>query len=156
MLVLETSLSIPQQARQPDEAVAAPNPAKSGGSVEHSTRFASEPAKRSRQGSNILLAWKPAATPLGSLLYSKLIKEDHFLACTTRMSEIGCASPGGETTWILRTPPYTGGSEATSSRLADYSLVKDQNIFQPVHRHNPENGGGILASLPPLSTPPSA
>jgi hypothetical protein len=73
------------------------------------------------QGSNILDGFS-----------KKMIKEDHYLACTTKMFEIELRRPfdslslaSGQTTWIVQTTPYTGASEHTSSRLSDYSLVKE-------------------------------
>jgi hypothetical protein len=82
--------------------------AKPTGQSPRPTRRASSTAKRSEmQGSNIFVGFT-----------SKLIKEDHF-ACNRQGCSRSCRILS------VRTTVYTTASGLTSSRLSDYSLVKE-------------------------------
>jgi hypothetical protein len=74
-----------------------------------------------KQGSNILLA-VPGANP--ELTKKKLIKEDHFLACTTRMFET--KRPAHEADRLdLSKPRCTQRFWTHILAASDYSLVKE-------------------------------
>ena len=63
-----------------------------------------------------------------------MIKEDHFIACTTRVFEVSARralitqipptriSPGP--------PPYTGDARGHTLAASDYSLVKEQLLLK--------------------------
>jgi len=60
---------------------------------------------------------------------NKMIKEDHLMRETTRMFEIVylASTKRGEAFDCPPAPVHIGASKHTSSRLSDYSLVKEQN-----------------------------
>lgn len=168
-LILETSLSKPVQLRQVKPAGYCPPVAKPAG---QSSRPAIEQARRPNgmnlQGSNILLA-VPGATPE---LHSKLIKEDHFLACTTRMFET--KRPARKADRLDLSKPHCTQCFWTHILAAsDYSLVKEHWVWGrdellqmfvaspgrkrwwPLSSPSsviPVRGGGILSAVLSLST----
>ena len=86
-----------------------------------------------------------------------MIKEDHYLACTTRMFEtpnvkhLVCANLATEVNDLDR-QNYSSTYEAswpTSSRLSDYSLVKEQNDSRPF---DPFTVTSILTPFSPILT----
>ena len=117
------------------------------------------------QGSNIFLLAPPGRVARRS--QTKLIKEDHF-ACTTKMSEFFgfvlhiCVSNALDEPGSLPNRSSTPGAFGnTSSRLSDYSLVKERLSLTPPSFTSsssqdfpdrfPDRGRGIIAVDPTLS-----